>query len=402
MNKTGGIIGVSLMIGTTIFAANTAQATTATTSYTAPQKTNIRTGQGTNTALFSTVATGTKITGVLQSSGWVKISTPAADAGKYVYSGVLTTSAPSTSGSTAGQITAWAGYTTTYTYSASGSHGELHRIPVNTQVSGNYVNATWFLVKTGPYAGQYMQNTDLLFDAPGTSYGSSKPASVVPDGRTVTRYAMSNDFNSVVRSQPTTHSSMVTTLASGTALTGQYVNNGTWFKITAGAQSGHYISADRVFAQNSMSYYNGDMPKGSLCTLPPSFNDAWAPDTNRALECNAAASFQEMNAAFKAKFGYNLTVDEGYRDLKTQDAYESFLGYPRAAVPGKSNHGLGSAVDLEGYTSAVIAGHASRYNYGSAADQWLTANGMKYGWDRPAYMDANGSNPEYWHYNYVG
>lgn len=400
MHKTRGIIGASLMIGAAIFTGNVAQAASATASYTAPQKTNIRTGQGTNYSLFGTVAAGTKITGVLQSTGWVKISTPAADSGKYVYAAVLTPATASASASNT--VTAWAGYTTTYTYSASGSHGQVNRIPVNTKVAGTFVNDLWFRVNSGAYAGQYMQNTDLTFDAPGTVYGSNNPGSLAPDGQKVTRYTLSNQFDSAVRANPTTHSARVAWLPSGSALEGQYVSHGTWFKVTAGANSGRYITADRVFAKNSMAYYNGDMPKASLCTLPSSWNDAWNPSTNRALECNAAASLQEMNAAFKAKFGYSIVLDEGYRDLTTQEEYESFLGYPRAATPGTSNHGLGSAIDLEGYTSAVMAGHTSHYNFGSAADQWLQQNALNYGWDRPSYLDATGNNPEYWHYNYVG
>ena len=35
-------------------------------------------------------------------------------------------------------------------------------------------------------------------------------------------------------------------------------------------------------------------------------------------------------------------------------------------------------------------------------DTWITAHGKEYGWDRPAYLDRNGSNPESWHYNFIG
>lgn len=83
--------------------------------------------------------------------------------------------------------------------------------------------------------------------------------------------------------------------------------------------------------------------------------------------------------------------------------YAKVYGFPRAAKPGTSNHGYGRAMDLLGNTSALAEGRSkSPFEFGSTADTWLTLNGKAYGWDRPEHLDKNGTNPEYWHYNWIG
>lgn len=71
-----------------------------------------------------------------------------------------------------------------------------------------------------------------------------------------------------------------------------------------------------------------------------------------------------------AKAGINLAPepDDGiascYRDLANQQYAYNKLGYPAAAVPGTSNHGLGTAIDIA-LTSSIT--------------YWLQANAKKYG-----------------------
>ncbi|WP_255352613.1 M15 family metallopeptidase [Dermacoccus sp. PE3] len=88
--------------------------------------------------------------------------------------------------------------------------------------------------------------------------------------------------------------------------------------------------------------------------------------------------------------------------MTTQQKYAGFLGYPRAARPGTSNHGMGVAIDLETRSSSAMSGTPYRSGFGGPYDTWITAHGKEYGWDRPAYLDRNGSNPESWHYNFIG
>ncbi|WP_050669772.1 M15 family metallopeptidase [Luteipulveratus halotolerans] len=102
-----------------------------------------------------------------------------------------------------------------------------------------------------------------------------------------------------------------------------------------------------------------------------------------------------MDAAFVRDTGTHLVQDLTYRDYAEQVYWYDVLGYPRAAAPGTSNHGFGTAID-------VWESSSSPFRFEQAGDAWLTGHGAAYGWDRPAFMDAGGSNPEYWHYNYTG
>lgn len=68
-----------------------------------------------------------------------------------------------------------------------------------------------------------------------------------------------------------------------------------------------------------------------------------------------------------------------YRDLAHQQTAYDELGYPKAAYPGQSNHGWGTAVDIA-ITSSV--------------SYWLQQNASKYGF-------VNDVPGEAWHYHKV-
>ncbi len=53
-----------------------------------------------------------------------------------------------------------------------------------------------------------------------------------------------------------------------------------------------------------------------------------------------------LNALYKAKFGANICVNDGYRSYAKQVALYKELGPNVAAVPGTSNHGWAIAADL--------------------------------------------------------
>ena len=63
-----------------------------------------------------------------------------------------------------------------------------------------------------------------------------------------------------------------------------------------------------------------------------------------------------------------------------------------AATPGRSEHGLGLAVDLCGGVD----------RFGTDAHRWMVAEAPRYGWTHPTWADAHGSLPEPWHWEYTG
>ena len=125
---------------------------------------------------------------------------------------------------------------------------------------------------------------------------------------------------------------------------------------------------------------NGQLDPADLCTL-------W--DGAEQLRADAATSLAEMNLAFRARFGRDLCVVDGYRTLAEQRIVKSRKG-GLAAVPGRSNHGWGLAVDL-----------CSTDTRGESWD-WIVQNGAVYGWENPAWAQRSGSGPfEPWHWEYA-
>lgn len=115
----------------------------------------------------------------------------------------------------------------------------------------------------------------------------------------------------------------------------------------------------------------------------------------RRLYKTAAASYERVNHAFMQKFGRQLAFNPGwtgYRTLEQQQILFDQLGFPKAAIPGTSNHGYG------------LAGDFDLGVYGSAAHRWMDTVGRKYGWV-PLWeskgLKRNKFEPWHWVY-YVG
>lgn len=132
---------------------------------------------------------------------------------------------------------------------------------------------------------------------------------------------------------------------------------------------------------------NGKIPDSELQALSFSSSDK--------MHKKAAKAMEEMNKAYKAETGADLTINEAYRDCDTQIAYAT-PGNPRyqggAAAPAPpciSNHGWGLAVDIN------VGGT------GSSVYKWLEANAHKYGYVHPAWAKPGGSKPEPWHWEYA-
>ena len=130
-------------------------------------------------------------------------------------------------------------------------------------------------------------------------------------------------------------------------------------------------------------YQNGRIPATALCPVPS------APTLQ--LECGAATAFDQLNTAFKAQFGQNIGITDGYRSYDEQVHCRLEKG-SLCANPGTSNHGWGKAVDI-GACCGVNSGTGPAFD-------WLTTNASRYGWNHPAWAQAGGSKPEPWHWEY--
>ncbi|MFP5347060.1 MAG: M15 family metallopeptidase [Actinomycetes bacterium] len=96
-----------------------------------------------------------------------------------------------------------------------------------------------------------------------------------------------------------------------------------------------------------------------------------------------------MSEAYAKQTGQPLCITDSYRDLASQIAVRAAKP-TLAAVPGTSNHGWGTAVDMCGGVQT----------FGSPAHQWMRANAPMYGFFHPGWAQANGSKPEPWHWEY--
>ncbi|MGY1854850.1 NlpC/P60 family protein [Modestobacter sp. SYSU DS0290] len=126
-------------------------------------------------------------------------------------------------------------------------------------------------------------------------------------------------------------------------------------------------------------FANGEIPRDQLCSI----------GYPHRLRCDAAAAYSAMSAAYQATFGAPLCITDSYRSLGAQiDAHHR---KPRiTAVPGTSNHGWALAVDLCGGINV----------FGTVQTAWMQANAGRWGWVHPDWAQADGSNPEPWHWEY--
>ena len=103
-----------------------------------------------------------------------------------------------------------------------------------------------------------------------------------------------------------------------------------------------------------------------------------------------------LNAAFVAARGFNLPINDAYRDYAGQVAARNYwcgqgnCGF--AAVPGTSNHGWALAIDVG----------VPRTGWSDPTYVWLKANGPSYGWTHPGWAEPGGAYPEAWHWEYTG
>ncbi|WP_308250371.1 M15 family metallopeptidase [Sphaerisporangium fuscum] len=148
-------------------------------------------------------------------------------------------------------------------------------------------------------------------------------------------------------------------------------------RVNQGGRSGAACDPTRVSA--ATEYPNGLLPKSVLCPLQ---------QKGRELRADAAIAFVALSEAYKKQFGKPMCVTDSYRSLSQQQAV--FYRRPGfAATPGKSNHGLGLAVDLCG---GVEVFRSVQFN-------WLEANSKKFGWMHPDWAYHSPFEPWHWEYD---
>jgi len=138
------------------------------------------------------------------------------------------------------------------------------------------------------------------------------------------------------------------------------------------------LGCDAGLVADSTKFPNGLIPNKYLCKLP---------QKGAFLRADAALSFYKLNAAYKKRFGRDMCVTSSYRPLREQQQlYYQRPGF--AAVPGRSNHGLGQALDLcDGVQ-----------NQGSATFNWMRSNSGTYGWFHPSWAYSSPFEPWHWEY----
>lgn len=113
---------------------------------------------------------------------------------------------------------------------------------------------------------------------------------------------------------------------------------------------------------------NGSVPSDLLCSVP------WSPSFQ--VYCPTLPLLTALNDDYAATFGTNISFASGYR----------------AGFAGRSFHGWGLAIDLNGPGGLL--------GFGDAQFAWLMENGPNYGWYLPFWAGSGGSNPEPWHWEF--
>jgi hypothetical protein len=135
-------------------------------------------------------------------------------------------------------------------------------------------------------------------------------------------------------------------------------------------------------------YLNGQVPIAAMTAVNYPNNTPFPyPNALEQIYMRPDAAIDLVNwlKAYYSKFGTYLKLNEGYRTLAGQQywADQAAAGGDEAAPVGRSNHGLGQAIDFE----------RSYIPEGSAKLQWVRDTATTYGFVRYA--------GERWHFDYT-
>lgn len=135
----------------------------------------------------------------------------------------------------------------------------------------------------------------------------------------------------------------------------------------------------RAKAKLAQEFPNGLIPAAVLCAV----------DATHLLRGDAAVAFKELAAAYQKKFDAPVCITSAYRTRALQA--KLFAADPvMVAVPGRSFHGLGLALDLCGGIE----------RFGTPQHRWMKKNAATYGWYHPTWAEPTGVTPEPWHWEY--
>lgn len=157
--------------------------------------------------------------------------------------------------------------------------------------------------------------------------------------------------------------------------------------------TGDYAEANGTKPGTWGGYENGRIDPSAIVPIP------WTSDQGYGgtmyLRPDAASALTAMNNAYRAEFGSDIPINDGYRDYQGQVEAKNDYGGD-AATPGTSNHGWALAVDIGTPAHARIAYYDDTYN-------WLVANAGRYGWVHPDWAKPGGAGPhEAWHWEFYG
>lgn len=119
----------------------------------------------------------------------------------------------------------------------------------------------------------------------------------------------------------------------------------------------------------------------------------------RCLTSQSYAAFVAMNDALIAETGESLVISSAWRSTATQ-AYFLRTRPAFAALPGRSEHQLGTTVDLD-----VKGAPEEQYFGDSNAYKWMALHAAKYGFVQSFNTEGEGitgTPNEPWHWRFVG
>lgn len=133
---------------------------------------------------------------------------------------------------------------------------------------------------------------------------------------------------------------------------------------------------------------NGFIPEELLSPIP------WEP--SHLLRSDAVGALVALNNDFRAEFGYDININDAYRDyagqVEQREIWCSRNKCGNAAEPGTSNHGWALAADLGSGISS----------FGTPQYRWMKEHAPSYGWQHPAWAEPDGAHPEPWHWDFWG
>jgi len=114
------------------------------------------------------------------------------------------------------------------------------------------------------------------------------------------------------------------------------------------------------------------------------------------LRCDAPGAFEQLDAAYRARFGVPVSITSSYRtyddQVRLKQSWCDRGACGMAATPGHSNHGWGLALDLGGGVN----------DFGTSEHEWMQANAPAFGWHHPGWARQGGGKEEPWHWEYGG